>query len=355
MASVGDRLLEDVYKNPADDGPRQVLADWLIEKGDPRGELIALQLRPRATPMTPQQAARERSLLHAHWKKWAGPLAPHLMRTGLVFERGFLTRCKTSKLVGEQTWGTVEHLGLCKGAGTKDGAIPLITHPVMRALRSVSGLDAKRMTQLASFDRALPLTAVELECTHDVEAKLAATVRESKALPHVRTLGVCVRVWGRAENPVPELAWLFGGSLFRRIERLRIAKVGPLPALLNAMTPLERLREIEVVRLWELCLHNDPSGVRFRFSRGNDERFSVLEIVWPDGDVLRDGRPLPQKKANPVSAARGPSSTGPPRVAPAERSLTNPDHSAAGSPRWCARGSSKRARRTRADPSNCRR
>src|SRR5262249_20747125 len=37
-------LLAAVYAAPADDAPRAIYADWLQERGDPRGELIALQL-----------------------------------------------------------------------------------------------------------------------------------------------------------------------------------------------------------------------------------------------------------------------------------------------------------------------
>lgn len=37
-------LLAEVYANPDDDLPRQVLADWLQDRDDPRGEFIAAQL-----------------------------------------------------------------------------------------------------------------------------------------------------------------------------------------------------------------------------------------------------------------------------------------------------------------------
>ena len=37
-------LLAEIYAAPDDDAPRLVYADWLQERGDPRGEFIALQL-----------------------------------------------------------------------------------------------------------------------------------------------------------------------------------------------------------------------------------------------------------------------------------------------------------------------
>lgn len=40
----GDRLLQAVLDDPGDDAPRLVLADWLEERGDPRGEFIRVQV-----------------------------------------------------------------------------------------------------------------------------------------------------------------------------------------------------------------------------------------------------------------------------------------------------------------------
>jgi uncharacterized protein (TIGR02996 family) len=41
----GDRLLRTILADPADDAPRLVLADWLDERDDPRGEFIRVQCR----------------------------------------------------------------------------------------------------------------------------------------------------------------------------------------------------------------------------------------------------------------------------------------------------------------------
>lgn len=35
-------LFAEIVQAPHDDAPRLVYADWLLERGDPRGELIAL-------------------------------------------------------------------------------------------------------------------------------------------------------------------------------------------------------------------------------------------------------------------------------------------------------------------------
>lgn len=87
-AVSGEALLAEIHARPMDDAPRLVYADWLLERGDPRGELISLQLRPESEK---DKAAkkRERELLKAHRKEWLGKLAP-VVGGELVFRRGFL-------------------------------------------------------------------------------------------------------------------------------------------------------------------------------------------------------------------------------------------------------------------------
>ncbi len=43
----GESLLAQVFADPASDAPRAVYGDWLVARGDPRGEFIALQLARR--------------------------------------------------------------------------------------------------------------------------------------------------------------------------------------------------------------------------------------------------------------------------------------------------------------------
>ena len=77
-------LWDHIASAPDDLAPRIVLADLLLERGDPRGELIALQCSGAAT-------ARTRSLIDEHWHAWLGELALVLTRHGTEFERGMLT------------------------------------------------------------------------------------------------------------------------------------------------------------------------------------------------------------------------------------------------------------------------
>src|SRR5262245_55204692 len=85
-------FLRSVAANPDDDLPRLVYADYLDERGDPRGEFVRLQVeRPRLPPDDPRRAewsARERELLRRHGDEWLGPLTRIV--SGHAFRRGFV-------------------------------------------------------------------------------------------------------------------------------------------------------------------------------------------------------------------------------------------------------------------------
>src|SRR5215813_14910898 len=70
-------FLEAIRAAPDDDGPRLVYADWLEERGDPRGEFIRIQcvLEHIAddAPERPDLEAREQELRAAHADTWTEP------------------------------------------------------------------------------------------------------------------------------------------------------------------------------------------------------------------------------------------------------------------------------------------
>ena len=119
----GAELLAAVYANPADLGLRAVYGDWLTQHGDPRGELINLQL----APPTPKSEARIRNLIKQHWRSWVGPLIDWFtrMNTGGYempeFKAGFISSCyvfekygaeeaTAKKILDAPEWRTVERL-----------------------------------------------------------------------------------------------------------------------------------------------------------------------------------------------------------------------------------------------------
>jgi uncharacterized protein (TIGR02996 family) len=92
--------LDEILEVPDDDHPRQVLADALLSKNDPRGEFIRLQLeRERAKGKRAEELdAAARKLLKAHETRWLADLRPHLLTWR--WRRGFLDVIRTN----EEKW-----------------------------------------------------------------------------------------------------------------------------------------------------------------------------------------------------------------------------------------------------------
>jgi uncharacterized protein (TIGR02996 family) len=142
-AGDGPALLAAIYQAPRDDAPRQVYADFLLERGDPRGEFINLQLVRAAGGGTITGKKRENALLRSYVDEWLGAIAPAIQKTHRVFERGFLHSAHvgghpkdTLGTVGASEWGTVVDLDIESWKGDHT----LVTHEAMRALRVLRGV-----------------------------------------------------------------------------------------------------------------------------------------------------------------------------------------------------------------------
>ncbi|HEY0253108.1 MAG TPA: TIGR02996 domain-containing protein [Kofleriaceae bacterium] len=70
---MSDALLDEVLAHPHSDDPRRVYADWLSERGDPRGEFIAVQCE-LARKLDFDAARRENHLLREHRLRWLAEL-----------------------------------------------------------------------------------------------------------------------------------------------------------------------------------------------------------------------------------------------------------------------------------------
>jgi len=91
-------LLAAVYQNPDDDAPRLVYADYLQQKGDPRGEYIALACA-KNLDVTGRKRLRE---LYGKFKlEWFGPLEPAILeQKSLGYDRGFLATAHVCAMWG---------------------------------------------------------------------------------------------------------------------------------------------------------------------------------------------------------------------------------------------------------------
>lgn len=82
-----------IVEDPDDIGPRLVYADWLMERGDPRGEFIVAQCRADDESLEPGErtewTVRAEELLAKHGRDWREPFR----RAGIhrvEFRRGFV-------------------------------------------------------------------------------------------------------------------------------------------------------------------------------------------------------------------------------------------------------------------------
>jgi len=103
-----DAMFEAVWDAPADLVRRRVLADALLEVGDPRGEFIALQFETSA-----RARKRAQKLLDRHRRHFLGSLAGVLITGSDVWRHGFVVEGAV-RLMGEHVelhaWATVERL-----------------------------------------------------------------------------------------------------------------------------------------------------------------------------------------------------------------------------------------------------
>jgi uncharacterized protein (TIGR02996 family) len=168
-------FLQEVREDPADDAPRLVLADWLQDRGDPRGEFVHLRVvGARLAENDPRREAlarRERQLLGRHLFDWLGPLIDHVKGGGWEFERGLVQlEARAEKFLTS---------AVASLAATETGAW-------------VDGLRLEEMTprlvaRLARFPLLGVLTTLDLS-DNGLRGSALETLTRSRLLAHVAVL-----------------------------------------------------------------------------------------------------------------------------------------------------------------------
>jgi uncharacterized protein (TIGR02996 family) len=239
-------LLAAVYANPDDDAPRSVYADWLQERGDPRGEFIALQLEKSPTK---EAQARIRELLKKHERAWLGPIEPPVLKAAVVFRRGFVAQCVArfrhehdARTYGAlPAWGTVEVLGHAVPGTIPRNQTPFVywIHPVMRALRETNLFDAPLDGLLGAAE---PWRIERLTLRLVGEPARLEAIAASDKLPRLTSLhamglapGMLARtsLFGRlrqlqvgaAANPKGSTVWLEEAASMPNLERFVLSRV----------------------------------------------------------------------------------------------------------------------------------
>ncbi|MBA2543289.1 MAG: TIGR02996 domain-containing protein [Deltaproteobacteria bacterium] len=157
---TADEFLREIWATPNDDGLREVFADWLQERGDPRGEFITLQLTRLRTiaksrapasgmvlrQLNPQMAeafAREKALLTEHRRAWSVPFEATLAHPKSKFDRGFLSTAHVH-------WRKLSSLP------------PLMTHPAWATVQQFQIDPEGERTCAAWIDHMIALGAVRV-------------------------------------------------------------------------------------------------------------------------------------------------------------------------------------------------
>lgn len=164
------RLWEEVTACPDDDGARAVLADLLQLAGDPRGELISLQLLSAEDAVARQDRIQE--ILRDHAAGWLGPLRDVVQ--AVRFDRGFLGALELDvkwpadsprweRPLANRTLLTVTELPYPSWSGLlgppRGGVYArFVTSPAMAALRRIDVFDVESVVGLETC--AAPLTHV---------------------------------------------------------------------------------------------------------------------------------------------------------------------------------------------------
>lgn len=164
--SAEDDLLEQLAERPFDRALRLVFSDWLLERGDERGEVIALCERGQLSLTERRKVAR---VTTANAKRWLGPLASVADLHRTRFSGGFLEElvCAPGRpavlyeaLIGEPRLGTVRSLVVpATQAPAQLGRFlgsPVLSHLERLELGSTDWQELKRV----EFEHLAPRTVV---------------------------------------------------------------------------------------------------------------------------------------------------------------------------------------------------
>src|SRR5262245_61123608 len=105
--------MREAFERAILDGPDELAnyaayADWLFERGDPRGEFMQVQLALEDELRGAEERARlrqhEAELLAAHQAEWLGPLAPFLLAGEMAGRWGYVEGQFTQWEVPNYEW-----------------------------------------------------------------------------------------------------------------------------------------------------------------------------------------------------------------------------------------------------------
>lgn len=192
-----DALLAAIYAAPDDDSPRMVFADALTERGDLRGEFIALQLARAKGKATPAQLTRERELCVDSKRRaaWSLPLSQgstcHVARG---FPDSMIVEPRTFKsIVGIAAARTLDSVSGFEREVSVKQAKTFLQHENAARVREIGGLTEELFGALET----LPWRAVGLA--------FLPTAEQLSRMPNLRALSLSdASLWTARGTGLPE-------------------------------------------------------------------------------------------------------------------------------------------------------
>lgn len=190
-------LLELVLVDLEDDGPREVLSDFWLERGDPRGELVTLQLRIARKAATEADEKAVRALLREHERSWLGELA--LVTKSRVFARGFLDEVELLQNAAAEpkVWETAPLSPslptvrtIHKGKANETHYRRFVLSPMARSLRELTVISKGMLKEACARKGPWPIEHLALAFMPD--KKVLDSIAQSIAFPRLTkvTLGL---------------------------------------------------------------------------------------------------------------------------------------------------------------------
>jgi len=190
----GDALIEAVIAEPYADLPRQVFADALQARNDPRGELVMLELAlagPLSIRKREQMKARRDALFAQHAKTWFPTALEYRTRGGFISSiTGTFAKVAAEATALFATQPVVE------AAISNVEAAKLVKAPWLRHIRELSvrgALGDKGFATLVAAANAQQLTSLNVTASGLGKKALAAL---GTHLPHCRTLVLTANLVG---------------------------------------------------------------------------------------------------------------------------------------------------------------
>lgn len=253
-------LLQLIYETPEDDGPRLVYADWLLEAGDPRAELLALQLKPK---LTGKDERRVRQLLKAHGRAWLGPLEPAVELRSEVFARGFVstarvafrTQAQREALVGHPAWNTLTEV-----TGLADELEPFLLGTELRGLEVLRWLSDELLARLAR--RPLPWRRL---AEVQVNTRRLDVLADMHAARFPRLTVVELNVWDLTDAELGRYAPDLTAPHLARLEEVRLVGARG-PGLLSLFGSFPSVTSLVVTSTMVHRFSREPAVARGRWS-----------------------------------------------------------------------------------------